>query len=266
MEQDWVESNRRLWEASTPHHVTSAFYDVDSFRAGRSSLDRLELEAVGPVAGRSLLHLQCHFGMDTLSWARLGADVTGLDFSAVAIAAARELAGEVGVEATFVEGDAMSADLGRTFDVVFASWGAITWIPDIGAWMATAARHLAPGGRLALVDRHPFTWLWDDDPGVTEFVVRYPYFLDGRPLRFEYERTYAGAPVAGQVEYAFNHDLGSIVTAAAAAGFHVERLTENPTITWQALPFLEQDDDGWWHMAATPLPLSFSLVATRLGV
>jgi SAM-dependent methyltransferase len=262
--QEWVDANRRLWDASVAHHVSSAFYDVAAFKAGRSSLDRLELDAAGPVEGRSLLHLQCHFGMTTLSWARLGAEATGVDFSAEAIRAARALSGDIGVPATFVEGDVMTVDLGRTFDVVFASWGAISWIPDIGAWMRTAARHLRPGGRLALVDHHPFLWPWDDDPGVTGFVPRYRYFQDGEPERFEVEETYAGAPVAGQVEYGFNHDLGAVVTAAVGAGLAIERLTEHPVIPWPALPFLVRDaEEGWWRSPSTPLPLSFSLVATR---
>jgi 2-polyprenyl-3-methyl-5-hydroxy-6-metoxy-1,4-benzoquinol methylase len=176
-------ANLELWNRWTRIHEKSAFYDVDGFLAGKSSLWPLELEELGPYvqAGTTLLHLQCHFGLDTLSWARMGADVVGLDFSDEAITLARRLAGEAGLSghAEFICSDLYDADLHlgeRLFDVVFVSWGAIEWLPDLERWAAIIARHLRPGGAFYLAEMHPFAQILDDEAPEGVLRVLYPYF------------------------------------------------------------------------------------------
>ena len=155
--------NLAHWDEVTGHHVGSPFYRTDDFRAGEIVLDPVVREAVGDVAGKRLLHLQCHFGLDTLSLARMGAHVTGLDFSPKAVAQARALAADAGIGARFVCADVLDPPAGLTdFDVVFASWGAIWWIADIAAWMRVAAGALAPGGRLFLTEGHPALLMLDE--------------------------------------------------------------------------------------------------------
>ncbi len=157
---DKIATNRALWDDRVPAHVASDFYDVEGFKAGRSALEPFEIEEAGPVDGLDLVHLQCHFGLDTLSWARLGAHVTGLDFSEPAVGSARRLASDVGIDADFVASDvydAVAALGGRTFDVVYTGLGALNWLPDILRWAGVVDALLRPGGFLYLAEFHPFT-------------------------------------------------------------------------------------------------------------
>jgi len=157
-ESEWFALNRASWNARTPVHLRSRFYDLEAFKAGQTSLKPIELEQVGDVRGKSLLHLQCHFGQDTLSWARLGARVTGLDLSDVAIAEARALASGLGIRARFVEGNVYDAPAllgGERFDVVFTSYGVVGWLPRLEPWARAIAASLAPGGTFHGVEFHP---------------------------------------------------------------------------------------------------------------
>ncbi len=160
----YLKTNRKNWDERVALHAASRFYNVAGFLRGKSSLLPLELKEVGPVKDRRLLHLQCHFGLDTLSWARRGASVTGADFSPKAIESARALSDRAGVPADFVLSDVYS--LGRAlgkFDIVYASYGALCWIGDLKRWFRTAARFLKPGGFLYVADDHPFAGVFDDD-------------------------------------------------------------------------------------------------------
>lgn len=261
-----LESNRQLWDSWVPHHLASHFYDVETFVAGGTSIDRLEREAAGHVAGRTLLHLQCHFGKDTISFARLGAIATGVDFSSVAIAAARQLAGRCQVDVRFMAAEVTDLDLGEEFEVVFTSNGVLGWLPDLGAWARVIARHLRPGGRFALVEGHPVMWLFDEDTEERVLRVRYPYFDPGEPLRFAYRGSYA-APQADvdSVEYGYVHSLSDVLGALLTAGLRIESFIEHPMMAWQALPFMDQDDEGFWRVPADvgDIPLSYSVVATK---
>jgi SAM-dependent methyltransferase len=266
-----VAANRLLWDGWTELHVPSEFYDVEGFRAGRCSLDAVELEGVGDVHGKSLLHLQCHFGLDTLSWARRGARVVGVDFSEKAVAHARRLARELGIEARFVLADVTDTDavLGRLaderFDVVFTSHGTITWLPELHPWARTVARTLKPGGKFFICDSHPFTWMFDDtrtDPGL-EF--RYEYF--GRdPLRFEEKGSYA-VPEADfeGISYSWQHSFAEVVSSLADAGLTITSLREYPYLFWQWFPWMVKDEQGAFRLPAgmPDLPLMFSLTAVK---
>jgi SAM-dependent methyltransferase len=266
--QEYIDNNRKLWDGMVPVHVASLFYDVPSFKAGRSSLMRIELEEVGPVAGKTMLHLQCHFGMDTLSWARLGASVTGVDFSAPAIAQARDLASELGIPARFLESDVYRLEdvLQGAFDIVFASYGVICWLPDFRRWAEIAASYVRPGGFFYLLDGHPFGSTLDDESPDRPMRLRYPYSSGGVPMVFEDDGTYADrqAVLLHKRSYEFNHGIGEIVTALAEAGLHIDFLHEFPFAAWQKFPDMTKGPDGFYYPPnGTDIPLMFSVKASR---
>lgn len=262
---DWFALNRASWDARTPVHLASRFYDLAAFKAGACSLREIEREQVGDVAGRSLLHLQCHFGQDTLSWARRGARVTGLDLSGASVAAARSLAAELGLDARFVEAnvfDAPEALGGETFDVVFTSYGALGWLPRLAPWARAVAACLRPGGAFHLVEFHPAVWMWDD----AFERVAYAYDAPDEPIESEQTGTYADrdAPIALR-DVGFNHGLGSVVTALLDVGLRVERLREYPWSPYDVLPDMEEISPGRYQMRrfGAKLPLVYGLVARR---
>ena len=179
---EYFEANRRHWDEVVPIHMRSDLYDVDSFKAGKSKLKPVEREELRDVRGKTMLHLQCHFGLDTLSWAREGAIVTGVDFSEPAIEGAKALAAETGIEARFIISDVYSLPdrLEEEFDIVFTSYGAICWLPDIGRWAQVVTRFLKPGGTFYMVEFHPVCGIFDNDPAVTDLKRPLSVLLDGR--------------------------------------------------------------------------------------
>ena len=272
-------ANLELWNHWTRVHEKSAFYDIEGFRAGTTSLWPLEREELGPYVreGTTLLHLQCHFGLDTLSWARLGAEVVGLDLGDEAIALARRLADEVGLSgrAEFVCADLYDADAhlgGRRFDVVFVSWGAIEWLPDLDRWAGIIARHLRPGGTFYMAEIHPFAYGLDEVPG--EHDVQVKYGLLPAPDHPEVERiegSYADrdADTTGLTAYGWQHSLAEITGALTGAGLRLEHLHEFPTSPSPFWDWMIQDEDRWWWLPddkggrRRDLPFSYSLRATR---
>jgi len=268
-----IADNQALWDEWTAIHETSEFYDLDEFRAGGIRLRPYELEEIGPVVDRTLLHLQCHFGIDTLSWARLGALVTGADFSSAAIELASRLAVELGFpDAHFVQStiDDLPDVLDGEFDVVYTSRGVLGWLPDIRRWARVVAHFLKPGGRFYITEIHPVTQVLEDEgvaPG--ELIPRYPYWEHHDPLTFPVQGSYADptAPMTATVEHGWDHGLGEIVTALIEAGLEIRALREYPFVEWQ-LPFLDAADDGTWRLPRTvmgEIPLFFSILATRPG-
>jgi SAM-dependent methyltransferase len=262
-----------MWNVWARHHVPSPFYAVEEFkkagtRTSRGGLDALETRLVGDVAGRSLLHLQCHFGLDTLAWAKRGATVTGVDFSSEAIAAARALAAEVGVPATFIESDVYDLPdrLHEEFDVVFASHGVLCWLPNLDRWGRIIAHFLRPGGRFCLIEGHPFPLVFDDTRPDRDLRVAFPYFHPGEPLRFERRGSYA-VPDADftSVMYEWVHSLSDIVGALLRAGLRLETFEEYPYVGWAMFPWMEERPDGMWQFpeGTVSLPVMFSLTASR---
>lgn len=258
--------NLAFWNAVTPGHVASPMYRTEDFRAGACVIDPVARDAVGDVAGLRLLHLQCHFGLDTLSLARLGARAVGLDFSPAALSVARALAAEAGLEATFVESDVLSPppDLAG-FDIVFASWGAIWWIDDIAAWMRTAASALRPGGRLVLVEGHPALLMLDEEAPPGELRVRWPYRAR-EPHIHVAETDYAGVP-SGQATRGYFHGLADILGGALAAGLEIRRFEEGDRIPWRGLEQMERLDRDYFQLPGEYpfVPHSFTLEAVRSG-
>jgi SAM-dependent methyltransferase len=214
--------------------------------------------------------VQCHFGLDTLSWARLGAHVTGVDFSQAAIDAADSLAAELGIDARFVVSSVydLPHKLEGTFDIVYTSRGVLGWLPDIRRWAQVIGHFVKPGGFFYITEAHPIAMVFDDEnvqPG--ELRLAYPYWEHERPLTFEVKGSYADreAPTEGLIEHSWDHSLGEIVSALAEAGLHVEFLHEFDFLDWE-LPYLVQGSDGLWRLppdAGGQLPLFFSLKASN---
>ncbi|HEY5989478.1 MAG TPA: class I SAM-dependent methyltransferase [Streptosporangiaceae bacterium] len=261
---DLIEANRRQWDERTAIHVSSGFYDVESFKAGRCTLNSVELEEMGDVSGKRLLHLQCHFGMDTLSWARRGAKVTGVDFSSESIRVARQLAQELGLHAQFVESDIyeLRHTLQGRFDVVFTSYGVLVWLPDLTKWAETIAHFLAEDGVFYLVEEHPVGGMLTEQDG--KLVATGPYF-DVGPVECPGEGTYAdpAAKLTSGPCYEWQHPLSDVINALLGAGLRIVFLHEFPVSGWQRLPSMVRRDDGFWQLPGRDLPFLFSLLARK---
>ena len=272
--EDYRTLNRASWDERAAPHAASPDYAVDSFAADPAFLSgvvRFDLPLLGDISGQRGAHLQCHIGTDTISLARLGADMTGLDFSPAAIEQARRIAGLAGAEVRFVEADIYQAVpvLGAgSFDLVYTGIGALCWLPDIRRWAAVVAGLLRPGGRLFIREGHPMLWSLDEtQAGV--LAVEYPYFERAEPVIFEDEGTYVrtGAVFTQNRTHSWNHGLGEMITALLAEGMELTGLVEHDSVPWEALPGqMEQIGGGEWRLADRPwrLPHSYTLQAVKL--
>lgn len=268
---DWEDlraANRANWDERTAIHLRSRFYDVEQWLRDRPGPPRRETEALGEVTGLHLLHLQCHFGLDTLAWARAGAHVTGLDFARSAVAAARDIAERAGLSerAKFVCADVYDAveALGHAqFDIVYVSLGALCWLPSVDRWAAQVGALVAPGGRFYLHDDHPLAWaLADDRP-----EVEHSYFEEPEPLADDSGYTYTDAegPMVNKRQYEWNHGIGETVSALVRHGLRLEWLVEHDWTVWPRFPWLVKTPEGTWGPSSQEprLPLSFSVLASR---
>lgn len=263
--ETFIDANRQNWNDRTQLHAQSAFYDLDGFLAGANSIGEHEQAEVGPVHGKRLLHMQCHFGMDTLSLARLGATVTGVDIADEAITLAQSLARQLDLPARFLRANIYDLPevLDESFDIVYATYGVLCWIPDITQWAQIAARHLDSGGVFYLADGHPLTGILRDDRPDLDTGIS--YFHRREPFRFEQHGSYTGDTdtLNHPVCYEWQHSLGEIITAVLAAGLRIDFVHEFNWATYQRLPQMRQASDGRWHLPGDPLPLTFSIRATK---
>ncbi|OOC53683.1 MULTISPECIES: class I SAM-dependent methyltransferase [Nocardiopsis] len=263
---DLVEGNHRHWDERVAIHTRSPFYDLDGFRAGAEPLDRFQLDELGDVTGLDLVHLQCHIGLDTLSWARHGARVSGLDFSEAAVRAASGLAADIGLDhrARFVAADVHDAvDVfgAGAFDVVYTGTGALMWLPDIERWARTAAGLLRPGGRLYLAEFHPLADVLDDGDGVTAV---HDYFARGART-YEVSGSYADweAETTHNTATEWHHTLGDVISAVAGAGLRIEFVHEHGTIAFRRCDALVADGGRFRYPdRSARLPLTYSLAAS----
>lgn len=261
MTENYLEANKVLWNKKTPFHVKSEFYDNETFKAGKNSLNPAELEAFGDVNGKTLLHLQCHFGQDTISWARMGAEVTGIDLSDAAITEARSLAEELGVKARFIEGNVYDTTklLGdEQFDLVFTSYGTICWIPDLDPWAAVVAKHLKPGGKFCIAEFHPAYMMYDFDT----LELMYSYF-NAEVIIEDADGSYAdkNADITAK-SYSWNHPFGETMTALLKQGLRLTDFTEYPYSYYDCFPGLEKQDNGYYMIKGKEniIPLMYRMV------
>lgn len=262
--QDYFGTNKETWEKKVPIHAESSFYNMPSFLKGHSSLNRYELDALGDVSGKTLLHLQCHFGQDTLSWSRMGALATGVDISEAAITLSRKLNKQLNLSAKFVCCNVLdtSVNVKEQFDVVFTSYGVIGWLPDLKPWARMIAERLKKGGTFYMVEFHPIVWMFDytqESP-----VMKYGYNQD-EAVYEEYEGTYA-EPEAAIIskEYGWNHGLGEVVSSLIEAGLNVEFLREHDASPYDVLPGLIKNENGLYESKDHLYPLIFEIKATKI--
>jgi len=265
--KDQLHTNRRLWDALTKIHIDSEFYDVEAFRKGTCTVADLELNEIGDLTGKTLLHLQCHFGLDTMSLQRLGACATGVDFSGNAIETAREIAVEMGLSTRFIQSELFDLPnrLTEEFDLIYTSGGVLCWLPDIHGWAGIIERYLKPGGTFYIREFHPFVGIFDDREGVSAPTVHYPYFHE-EPLRFDNEPSYADPSIPlEETSFEWVHTMGDIVSALSGVGLRIEFMHEFPECTYQSLPFLVKGDNGLWYSPEhkNSLPLMFSIRAVK---
>ena len=268
---EFRQANQDNWNERTHIHAASRSYDLDSYIADPHKISRVvrfDMADLGSVDGKTLLHLQCHLGTDTLSLARLGAAVTGVDFSPDAIAAARQLSAACGVAAHFEVAELYDTPnvIHDTFDIVYTGVGALTWLPDIAAWGRVVAAMLKPGGMLFLRDFHPMLWTIDDERN-DALVVKYPYF-ETSAVRFAKDTTYTdGDRLSHAVTYEWNHGLSEIVMALLDNGLQLTLLKEHQVAESQYLPDMTQDADGRWRLphGEDRLPLMYTIRAVKTG-
>ncbi len=260
---NYIEVNRALWDEKTAHHVASAFYNTDEFIKGRSTLNDIELSLLGDVKGKTILHLQCHFGQDSLSLARMGAKVTGLDFSGEAIKKARELNGQLGLDATFVCTDIYTLPevLDKEFDIVFTSYGTIGWLPDMKRWAGVVARFLKPGGAFVFAEFHPVVWMFSND----FTTIEYPYF-NREPIIETLTGTYADREAdIKQQEIGWNHDLAEVLQSLLAAGLRLTAFKEFDYSPYNCFSNAVEIGTGKFQMKGLEgkIPVVYALVASK---
>ena len=266
--------NHANWEARVPLHTGPGGYGLDRYRDDPGFLSDVvtfDRPRLGDVAGLDVVHLQCHIGTDTLSLARLGARVTGVDFSRAALDAARSLFDECGQAGTFVESDvyeAVEALGGERFDLVYTGVGALCWLPRIDEWARVVAGLLRPGGRLFIRDCHPVLFSLDDERSDGVLAIEYPYFETPEGVRFETQQSYVEheGEIASPLTIEFNHGLAEIITAVLDAGLNLTAIEEHDSVPWCALPrLMEQQGPNAWRLVDRPerVPLTFTLQARR---
>jgi len=276
VDKDYRAVNRDLWDERAAAHAASPDYAIERFAADPAYLShvvRFDLPLLGSVDGLRGVHLQCHIGTDTVSLARLGARMTGLDFSERSVERARTLAAAAGADVDFVVSDVYAAldvlpEAG--YDLVFTGVGALCWLPDVRDWASVVARLLAPGGRLFLREAHPVLWALDDARPDGLVALEYPYFERPEPTVWDEEGTYVETDVtfAHNTSVEWNHGLGETVTALLEAGLRLTGLVEHDSVPWEALVGqMDRRSDGEWRLRDRPwrLPHTFTLQAVRPG-
>lgn len=269
----YIDLNRANWDDRAPAHAASPDYALERFIADPHFLSEVvtfDVPLLGDVRGLRGVHLQCHIGTDTISLARLGAVMTGLDFSGASIAEAKRLSARSGTPVEFVESnvyDALSVLPAEGFDLVYTGIGALCWLPEVRPWAAVVAGLLRPGGRLFIREGHPMMWAIDESR-TEDLAIGYPYFERPEPIVDEDPGTYVStdAEFTENITHSWNHGLGEIVTALLDAGMRLTGLVEHQTVPWQALPGqMERVALGEWQVADRPwrLACSYTLQAIK---
>jgi len=258
------EYNRESWNEKTALHVESDFYNVKHFKEGDSSLNSIELDEIGEVKGKKLLHLQCHFGMDTLSFARMGADVTGIDISDESIRVARNLALELSIPARFIRSNVYEIDevLDEKFDIIYTSYGALNWLDDLDKWAKLICRYLKPGGVFYMVEFHPFIYTFDEDFQIAE------HYFKTIPIETEVEESYTDNSVVSQKNLKhieWHHSLSEVINSLVRNGLQIEHLNEFPYQVYNCFKNMTEIEKGKWvfNNYKDKIPYMYSVRAIR---
>lgn len=262
-EENYLEINRQSWNNRTDAHLKSEFYDLDGFLNGKTSLNEIELDLLGDINGKSILHLQCHFGQDTISLSRLGARVTGIDLSDRAIESAKQIAKDTNSKAKFICCDIydLPNHLNEKFDIVFTSYGTIGWLPDLNKWAKIISEFLTPNGQFVFVEFHPFVWMFDD-----KFEkIGYRYFNSGAIIETE-NGTYADKKADITQSYVmWNHGLGEVINSLINNGLQINSLDEfdySPYNCFNKTTEFEPKKFRIEHLSNN-IPMVYSVTATK---
>lgn len=260
---NYFETNKATWNKKVAIHAQSNMYNMTAFKAGKTSLMPYELKALGNVKNKSLLHLQCHFGQDTLSWERLGAQCTGIDLSDKAVTLAKQLNTELQLNAKFICCNVLetSKHISETFNIVFTSYGVIGWLPNLKPWAQMIAERLKPNGIFYMVEFHPILWMFDYAKGKPK--MKYHYSQD-EVIYEEYKGTYAdeNSEMISK-EYGWNHGLSDVINALIEAGLTIEYLNEYDESPYDVFPNLIQTTSGMYKMKDQLFPMIFEIKATK---
>lgn len=264
--KEYLNTNKAHWNERVSIHKKSELYGLDKFKKGVNKLHSLEREELGDIKGKSVLHLQCHFGMDTLSLEMLGAEVTGVDFSEEGIKAAVELRDELGMKSEFILSDIYSLPekLNKKFDIVYTSYGVLIWLPDLVKWGKLISHFLKDGGYFYIAECHPFSYVFDNSKNSKKLKVSYPYFKKPEPVLFDEEGTYAdkNAKTVNNVTYEWAHSLSDVFMSLINAGLSIEFFHEHQFTVWHQFPWMKKGDDGYYRFD-DDIPLLFSLKAVK---
>jgi 2-polyprenyl-3-methyl-5-hydroxy-6-metoxy-1,4-benzoquinol methylase len=260
---NYIDLNRESWNRRTGYHVQSDFYDTKGFIEGKSSLKEIELALLGDVKGKRILHLQCHFGQDTLSLARMGATVTGVDLSDAAILEARKLNTQLGLDAEFICCDVydLPGKLDQQFDIVFTSYGTIGWLPDMDRWASVITHFLKPGGAFVFAEFHPVVWMFDNN----FTTIAYDYANTGPIIETE-SGTYADRDASFESTYVcWNHSLGEVISALIGRGLTLTDFQEYDYSPYNCFAGTEEFSAGKFRIQhlAKHIPMVYSIVAKR---
>ena len=263
---NYVDTNKKTWDERTDVHICSAFYDNDNFLKGKSSLKEVELGLLGEISGKSVLHLQCHFGQDSISLGRMGANVTGVDLSTTAITRAKEFAALTHTPATFICCNIydLPGYLDAEFDIVFTSYGTISWLPDLDKWAGIISRYLKRGGTFVIVDFHPVVWMFDDDfdkPG-------YHYFNTGAIVEKE-TGTYADKTSRVEHDYVnWNHSISEILNSLINSGLEINSFNEFDYSPYDCFKHTVESEVGKYRIEhlGNRIPMLFAVLATKKTV
>jgi SAM-dependent methyltransferase len=262
---DYYETNKKRWNELVAIHAASDDYDMEGFLAGKNSLHQVELDILGDVKGKSLLHLQCHFGLDTISWSRLGAKATGVDFSDSGIELAREIAKKAGTDTEFVCSNVydLRDNLDVEYDIVFTSIGVLCWLQDIEDWARIVVHYLKSGGTFLLVESHPTMWVFDDEAEGLE--IKYSYWHKKEPLKWDDDGTYADedAKVTNKKSYEWQHTVSDIINSLINAGLVIQHVGEYKHLPWKYVPMSVKGEDGEYRIPEDPLPQMWSVKAGK---
>jgi ubiquinone/menaquinone biosynthesis C-methylase UbiE len=261
--ENYLEINKKLWNDKTDFHYNSEFYDVESFVKGRDSLNSIELELLGDIAGKKILHLQCHFGQDTISLARHGAEVTGVDLSDQSIKRANELNKQCGTNVRFIQSDVNSLKevLDEQFDIVFTSYGTVGWHPDVMKWAETIENFVKPGGEFLIVDFHPVVWIFSDDFKKIEYN-----YSDSNPIIEEYTGTYTDRDADIKCKsYCWNHGLAHIVNSLIKQGLNIKDFQEYFYSPYNCFQNTIEVEKGKFQIKGleNKIPMLYSIVAEK---
>jgi len=262
--EDYIEINKKTWNNKTEVHVTSNFYDNESFLHGKSTLKDIELKLLGDISGKKILHLQCHFGQDTMTFSRMGAKATGVDLSDKAIEKAKEFNAQLGLDAQFICCDLydLPNHLDEQFDIVFTSYGTIGWLPDLNKWAKVVSKFLKPGGRFIMAEFHPVVWMFDND-----FKEIFYNYFNVTPIIEEETGTYAdkNAPLEAKT-ITWNHPTSEVLNALISNGLEINSFNEYDYSPYNCFNQTEEFEPNKFRIKhlENKIPMVFSIKATKV--